>query len=869
MPKSHLCRRFAVLLATGLLCLPSPARSDTCPTTSICHVYDHDVLAAGLHLVGNATFDSITRIVTLTQDATGRAGALMNDRRFCASDDFFHLYAAINVDTQTTDGADGIAVVLFHNDDPAHTIGSSGPGIGYGGILNSIVVEFDTHQDAVANDPNDNHVAIMLDGSYQVHTMLYSIDPYAEFSLKAGSLQIWIDYEMAVHRLEVFAAPAGMVKPTDPFLTYYINLAAVFPAGFYAGVTAATNQTDHSLHQIPTLLAGGTVGPSDICCNPGLCNNVARPMCDTERFICEACDGNYGDPANSPCFLPSQPLCGGDGLCYACDSNAGGGGTHPCSPSAPNCNPDGSCSACDDDYPGGPGSTHPCPVDKPSCDYSGVCLYCATSWGEGGGFACSWYKPVCSTGLCHLCDGSWGSPTAFACPSVHPYCDVAGNCSSHCQADADCFAGQWCDWLAGDPGCASQLANGDQLPHSITCADLALYARGACQAGLLCDDEYCVSCLTSDNTGCSGMTPICAFVVGHQTACFACNGNYGSGADKPCPAATPYCELTHGSCDTVAYCLDDAHCPADQWCNNLATPPYQCQDKIANGVSLPGGASCDPALGTRACLSGACWGDNACGIPIGQSLCAPSAPVSQCREGVCIDSGTWMYFCKECASNADCSGLTPICDSSTNGCVSCAGDRGTATDRACWSPDNPYCHPNGACGRCTSSADCVVGAAVHGGPVCNLASGACGTSCTDDDECAPDGWCDAPGAEPGDGVCATKLADGQPCDRSVQCLTGVCEQNLCGGVMPPDMQLPLHDMAQPTVTDGGVVLADMTRPDDAETPTGGNHITVPSFEGGGLTCSLRRHGEGTGAGDGLALLAFAALALLARRRWSR
>src|SRR5947207_5519078 len=41
---------------------------------------------------------------------------------------------------------------------------SSGGGLGYGGILNSVAVEFDI-ADSGANDPDANHVAVRRDGA--------------------------------------------------------------------------------------------------------------------------------------------------------------------------------------------------------------------------------------------------------------------------------------------------------------------------------------------------------------------------------------------------------------------------------------------------------------------------------------------------------------------------------------------------------------------------------------------------------------------------------------------------------------------------------------------------------------------------------
>lgn len=171
------------------------------------------------------------------------------------------------------------------------------------------------------------------------------------------------------------------------------------------------------------------------------------------------------------------------------------------------------------------------------------------------------------------------------------------------------------------------------------------------------------------------------------------------------------------------------------------------------------------------------------------------------------------------ATDPQCANPSPVCDPTTGFCNGCSGPFGGGTPRACQVAVQPVCSPNGscapcngdlasgtafecqlasapycfltgpttgACGKCTSNADCTTG---HPGPVCNPTLGACGTACTDDSQCkAGKEWC-------AQGVCVPKTPNGEhvpavpPIDGECTaekgkrvCLSAVCEQDddLCG-----------------------------------------------------------------------------------------
>ncbi|MEA2747484.1 MAG: hypothetical protein QOI41_1627 [Myxococcales bacterium] len=135
--------------------------------------------------------------------------------------------------------------------------------------------------------------------------------------------------------------------------------------------------------------------------------------------------------------------------------------------------------------------------------------------------------------------------------------------------------------------------------------------------------------------------------------------------------------------------------------------------------------------------------------------------------------------------------VDPVC--ATDGsCNPCLSDFGVNSESACQLTTAPYCFltgpTTGACGKCTTSADCAGG--LHGGTACEPASGACGAPCTMDSECKTTEWC---AGTPG--VCIPKTPNGEhvPAQPPINgmctmqngqrvCLSAVCEMDddLCG-----------------------------------------------------------------------------------------
>lgn len=214
----------------------------------------------------------------------------------------------------------------------------------------------------------------------------------------------------------------------------------------------------------------------------------------------------------------------------------------------------------------------------------------------------------------------------------------------------------------------------------------------------------------------------------------------GCVADGECGGATPFCDLGPNRC--VA-CLDAAACEDSNDCT---------ADSCSSG----------------SCINAAVGIGTVCGV------------------GVCNGSGA----CVTCVEDSQCGGASPICNVSINMCVGCTADFGNGAATACPSSDEPYCNLTGGmmgqCGDCTMNSQCGTG---HSGMFCNVATGACGDSCTQDSDCASTEWCPqsgtcSPRAGNGDAVPAAAPLNGECTgpNGARGCVSAVCDvaDDLCG-----------------------------------------------------------------------------------------
>jgi len=133
---------------------------------------------------------------------------------------------------QGTGGADGLAFVVQGNS--ATTIGTGANSLGYGGIGNSVAVEFDTYQNVY--DPSANHVSILTNGdaTNALQTNAPGLD------LNSGSVvNAWVDYNGSTNLMAVYVSNTT-TKPDTALIVQSLDLSALVGTQAYVGFSGST-----------------------------------------------------------------------------------------------------------------------------------------------------------------------------------------------------------------------------------------------------------------------------------------------------------------------------------------------------------------------------------------------------------------------------------------------------------------------------------------------------------------------------------------------------------------------------------------------------------------------------------------------------
>lgn len=143
------------------------------------------------------------------------------------------------------DPADGITFVLAAS---SKGLGSSGQGLGYAGVPNSVAIEFDTYNNGASDGNSSNHIAIDEDGSlndaalanvYGVQTCNFSVG-YTGIGCMSNGDKWTVNIGYDGRDLSV-TAKDGSAAPVTAISNYPINLSSLLGStDAYVGFTGST-----------------------------------------------------------------------------------------------------------------------------------------------------------------------------------------------------------------------------------------------------------------------------------------------------------------------------------------------------------------------------------------------------------------------------------------------------------------------------------------------------------------------------------------------------------------------------------------------------------------------------------------------------
>jgi hypothetical protein len=218
---------------------------------------------AGLNVVGSAASSSNDLLLT-PADYFDTGGAWATAKQNIQEGFETTFRFGINelggfTDDQGNPGGDGFAFVI-QNASPT-ALGNYGEEMGYGGIANSVAVEFDTYQNSY--DPNGNHVS--------VHTAGAGVNDSGESFSLGSTTNIPNLSDGYVHTGKIAYLPGSMSvyidNLTKPSLTVKVDLGKTLKLDYgraWAGFTAATGSAYENHWILNWSFAGQPLAPASI-----------------------------------------------------------------------------------------------------------------------------------------------------------------------------------------------------------------------------------------------------------------------------------------------------------------------------------------------------------------------------------------------------------------------------------------------------------------------------------------------------------------------------------------------------------------------------------------------------------------------------
>ena len=297
--------------------------------------------------IGSAS-DLGSNCFRITPDQFDLSGGAWYDNPINFSNDFTIFYEN-NFGTKDGNGADGMALVFKTN--ATAVIGGTGGGIGYAGISNSLIVEFDTFKNGDLGDATVDHIGIMSNGVPN-HSSSSSLAGPIQASSTSGNIEDGIDHNIKIvwtassKTLEVFFDCILRLSVTKDVKTDIFNGDDSVFFGFVGSTGGFSN-----LHQVcfnrisfvdnfnlvdTAICSGETVqldatipsgvtyswSPTTGVSNPSIANPILSPTSTTTYTVTinDVCGDSITEdvlitinPSGTSDFAQIDPICEGSG----------------------------------------------------------------------------------------------------------------------------------------------------------------------------------------------------------------------------------------------------------------------------------------------------------------------------------------------------------------------------------------------------------------------------------------------------------------------------------------------------------------------------------------------------------------------------
>ena len=212
-----------------------------------------------------AAYSENCNCYTLTNEQTTQSGSVWNKNKIDLTQSFDYKFN-INLGSRDADGADGIVFVLQNI---SVSIGTTGEGMGFGGVTPSIGIPIDTYQNGNQSDPAYDHISINRNGDVNHTTSNNLAGPVSALSgkdnIEDGQWHTFrVIWDAVTKTLSAQVDGVDRVQATIDLVSQVFNNDPLVFWGFTAGTGGSYNRQRFCTSLNP----GFSLAPNQLTCFP-------------------------------------------------------------------------------------------------------------------------------------------------------------------------------------------------------------------------------------------------------------------------------------------------------------------------------------------------------------------------------------------------------------------------------------------------------------------------------------------------------------------------------------------------------------------------------------------------------------------------